>query len=170
MSTSSLWVYIWRFQPFHNGHEKIVSQMLKDNIQNMIIIGSTENQDERNIFSAAWRRESIKKAFPDIDIELLRDTPDDTKWILSLKKLLEKSNSKTYKFYCGDKKNDYAIQVIEQHKGLFENVHIEIVEISRKILPISATQIREELEKWWIDNIEELVPEEVYSHIKKREA
>gem|GEM_PF-5051665 len=121
--------------------------MLKDNIQNMIIIGSTENQDERNIFSAAWRRESIKKAFPDIDIELLRDTPDDTKWILSLKKLLEKSNSKTYKFYCGDKKNDYAIQVIEQHKGLFENVHIEIVEISRKILPISATQIREELEK-----------------------
>jgi len=143
--------------------------MIQDNDQNIIIIGSAETIDEKNIYSASWRKQVIQDVFPEINISLIKDTPDDKEWVLSLKKLLKKLNVKIYKFYCGDKEHDYAIQVIKNNIELFKNIHIEIIEISRKKLPISATQIRESLKKWWINKIEKLVPKEVYRHIKNRE-
>lgn len=93
--------------------------MLKDNRKNIIILGTLETDTSRNIYTAVWRKDAIQLVFPNIEIQELADNPDDEKWVSILVKLLEKYPEKIYIFYCGDRKNDYAIQIIEKYKDLF---------------------------------------------------
>lgn len=163
----SLWIYIWRFQPFHNGHKKVVETMLWENQKNMIILGTLDTDTEKNIYSPEWRKEVIQEIFPQVDIQTLADNPDDEKWIDSLKKILQTQDTDYYIFYCWDRKNDYAIQVIEKYRNLFTDKNLEFREISRKILPLSGTEIREKLKSTWEEAVENDVPKEVYKKIKK---
>jgi len=93
--------------------------MLADNENHLVILGTLDTDTERNIYSTNWRISAIQDIFPDIQIQTLADDPDDTAWCESLAKLLDTYSSHTYTFYCGDRKNDYAIQVIEKHKDVF---------------------------------------------------
>ena len=86
---------------------------------NVIIIGTLETDSDKNIYSPEWRKDVIEQTFPKLEVTFLTDSEDDKTWIFSLKKLLEAYDVETYNFYCGDKKNDYAIQVIEQYSKLF---------------------------------------------------
>lgn len=160
---NTLWIYIWRFQPFHNGHRFVVETMLQDNTENLIVIGTPEVDKDKNPFSLEWRKEAIKSIFPTISITSLDDSPSDRKWVENLSKILIQYPVKKYIFYCWDKENDFAIQVIQRYTSLFL-YPIEIKEISRKNIPISATLVREKIK--WNKSIKEIVPEEIYKKIK----
>lgn len=164
---TTLWIYIWRFQPFHNGHKRVVEQMLHDNNQeNIIILGSLEQDTERNIYSPQWRTKVIQQMFPNIDIQTLADVPSDTSWVLSLKQLLDRYQIDTYTFYCGDKEHDSAIQNIQKHQDIFEEKNIHIKEIPRNIVSISGTWVRKKMQSEGKESIEQDVPKEVYEKIQ----
>ena len=160
-----LWIYIWRFQPFHNGHESVVEKMLQENTNNIIILGTLDTDNERNIYPPTWRQEAIQDVFPTLDIICLADNPDDSLWITHLKKILEKYEAHRYIFYCGDEKNDYAIQIIEKYKDILEWKDIKIQEVSRSTINVSGTQIRNMMKKSDKENIKKLVPKAVYSRL-----
>jgi len=165
---AALWIYIGRFQPFHNGHKSIVDAMIQENNDNLIFIGITLSDDWKNPYSFEERRDFLKSEFwEEIIIEALLDNPSDQEWIRSILFSPEVKDKKNLKIYCWDKEHDSAIKVIQEYIHLFEDKKIEIIEIDRRLLPISGTQIRHEIQEEWIKSIENLVPSEVYKALKK---
>ena len=66
MSTA---LFIGRFQPFHEGHLDAVKQILAENEQVIIGIGSSqESGTSRNPFDAQQRTEMITKALQNANI------------------------------------------------------------------------------------------------------
>ncbi len=164
---SKLWVYIWRFQPFHNGHASVVEQMIQDNKKNILIIGTLETDEKNNPYSADWREEVIKQIFwENIIIHLVADDPDNLKWSQSIRDLLAQYSWDEYVFYGGDINNDYAIKVIWENTDVFAWKKIHFKEISRNIIPLRATQVREKIKKWESGWVKQSTPKEVYRKIK----
>jgi cytidyltransferase-like protein len=76
-------VIIGRFQvPYlHLGHIYLISTALRDYDEVVILLGTTEEKDERNPYSALERSEMIWKIFPQVKIRMIRDYPgDDEMW------------------------------------------------------------------------------------------
>jgi len=166
----SLWVYIWRFQPFHNGHKSIIDTMIKDNDKNLILIWvSREWNGEENPFPYEKRLWFILNTYhsPTPYIYPLIDHPSDEAWVRQILWIWHVQNADHIKFYCGDKNQDSAIKAIEEHKKLFIWKDIEMVEIPRNKLPISWTQIRHEIKQEGVESIKNLVPGWVYKQLKK---
>ncbi len=69
-------LYIGRFQPFHNGHLDAINQILKDDVQKLIIgIGSSQEElTQKNPFSYYERKEMLEKVlknnFPTLKYEV----------------------------------------------------------------------------------------------------
>lgn len=81
-------VFIGRFQPFHNGHLSIVSRVLKDFDQLIILIGSANRRvSTKNPFEAGVRKMLIKQTLADcglVDKVIIDEVNDylysETKW------------------------------------------------------------------------------------------
>lgn len=82
-------LFIGRFQPFHNGHLKLINEILKSNDKVVIGIGSCREKNTReNPFSAAERIKMIKLALKEAGLPAekfsfikINDTFDDVKWV-----------------------------------------------------------------------------------------
>lgn len=61
-------IFIGRFQPFHNVHEKIVRQILQDKLIPIIVIGSANasNHNPRNPLSYHDRKRLVQLAVPEL--------------------------------------------------------------------------------------------------------
>lgn len=175
-----LWIFIWRMQPLHMWHQKIIEKSLEENNLTFIILGSSEVLDDRNIFTNEQRLKLLKLFLNKKTrnkILFLEDTKSDKQWVENLNSLIEKTwdeylkhtlsrlmwwkniNSEDIEFqkqdfssqvekvtfYWGDLENDYAIQIIKEYENLLNFKDIKYLEISREEIPISSTQIREEL-------------------------
>lgn len=146
----------------------IVETMLRENKENIIIIGSINKDDERNVYSFEKRKKFIGDTFKDIwniTIYGIKDLPSDKKWIEQIVHIPEIQNAKWIKIYCGDRKNDYAIQIIESEKKLFWEKQIKIIEIQRDILPVSGTQVRKNLSEGKLSQVEKDVPKNVFQNL-----
>ena len=167
----TLWLYIWRFQPFHNGHKSIVDTMLEDNERNLILIGiNWENTSKENPFTYSKRLGFISETYKDtvwLDISPLIDNASDKRWVQQILGMWLIQKSGHIKLYCWDKSKDSAVQVIKQFLPLFAWKKLEIIEIDRNIIPISGTQVRHEIELEWVESVEKLVPDEVHKSLKK---
>ena len=144
---TSLWLIIWRFQPLHRGHIQLISRSLEENPATLVLIGSVNKEDEINPYSFEERKDFILWEFLEskISIAPLPDFPDDQDWIEHiLLHIPERVTS--INLYCGDKENDYAVHVLEKFAKTIP-FHLYIQEINRKILPISGTQIRDNIRK-----------------------
>lgn len=167
-----IWLYIWRFQPFHNGHKSIVEQMLKDNTHNIILLGIPMTTTETDPYSFEKRKEFILQSLiqekhNEIELYPLYDTLSDAEWIESILAIPKIWGADTINIYCWDKQNDSAMKVIDEFSSRFKGKDINIIEISRDILPISGTIIREKLTTHWFESISQDVPLAVYKQIKK---
>ena len=141
----TLWLIIWRFQPVHKGHIQLIESSLRENPETLILVGSSNTTDSRNPYSFERRKDFILWEFPEsqITIQALPDFPEDSDWIEHILTHIPE-NTETCNLYCGDKNQDYAVQVL----GNFQDIlpfQLNIREIDRNILPISGTQIRENL-------------------------
>lgn len=167
----TLWLYIWRFQPFHNGHKSVIDRMIEENENNLILIGVNHiYKTKENPYSYAERLQFIWDTYKntwDISICPLIDNDSDKSWVEQILWIWYIQKSDYIKLYCWSEKDDSAIKVIKQYEKLFLGKKLEIIEVDRNILPISATQVRHEMKVEWVDSIHSLVPSEVLTALKK---
>ncbi len=151
-------LYIGRFQPFHNGHLKVIQEILKSHKKVIIAIGSSQEKNTKeNPFSAAERLQMIKLALKEASVDLknftfikIPDAFDDVKWIENISKLTGEfdvayTNNEWVK-YCFQFKN------IKTHGTIY-------------FAPYKGELIRKRISKGkpW----EDLVPKAVYDYIIK---
>jgi len=80
-------LYVGRFQPFHNGHLKIIQNESKKYEEIIIAIGSSQyDHTEMNPFTSDERKQMIEKSLKEINInnyriELLQDIHNLSKWV-----------------------------------------------------------------------------------------
>ena len=141
---SEIWLIIWRFQPLHVGHLLLIETSLKETPATLVLIGSINKCDKGNPYSYELRREMILWEINDSKLSLwwLSDTPNDKEWVKQLISYIPKQVS-VCKLYCGDKKLDSAVQSLLALKDTLD-FQIEIIEIPRSIVSVSATDVR----KW----------------------
>ncbi len=136
-------VYLGRFAPFHNGHKLLLSELvLRYGQQNvLVLVGSTNTINERTPYTFEDRREIIKISFPDLEVLPLPDGKpnlvyfDGTtneKWLNSLEEIA-KARDEKFVFYGGSPED---LQILAKR---FETNVI----VSREILKVSATEVRE---------------------------
>jgi nicotinamide-nucleotide adenylyltransferase len=78
-------LFIGRFQPFHNGHLRVIKDIMKENGRIAIAIAGPEKSDEKNPFSFDERKKMIrialkKEGISGYGILGIRDVDDDKKW------------------------------------------------------------------------------------------
>jgi|ERR1700742_5173485 len=81
-------VLIGRFQPMHLGHQAIINEMIADDVEPIIVLGSAGKNDERNPFSFLERFEIIQSVYGNIPILSLEDYATDAEWMFNLRRLL----------------------------------------------------------------------------------
>ena len=144
---NSLWLIIWRFQPLHLGHQLLIETSLTENSQTIILIGSSNKQDQNNPYTYTWRKDVIEKIYhQDFDIYDLPDFPNDTDWVNKVQSYIPKEIKKVT-LYCGDIKNDSAVNSLIKSQETLP-FDLDIKEIPRSIIPVSATQVREWIAEW----------------------
>lgn len=146
---------IGKFAPLHKGHQKLIEKGIAENDEFYILINNT---DVTNI-SLETRAKWIQNLYPNVHIILGKEPP--TRYGMDkesikiqtdyLKKMFKGIN--VTRFYSGEEYGKYVGQAL--------NVESIIV---KKETPISATQIREDIEKnkKYLDN-------NIYNQIKSLE-
>lgn len=100
-------IYIGRFQPLHNLHEKIINSLIDDYGDNSaIIIGSAQILNDRNIFTYDERKHMFNLVYPDYNnIYPLNDYFDDNVWRNNIKKIIYNNfkivDESKVEIYCG---------------------------------------------------------------------
>lgn len=140
---------VGRFQPFHNGHLAAVKQILAENKNVLIIIGSAEKtKSSENPYSFYERKNFIKTVLKAENVSEdaylivgLDDIGDDSRWV----DYLIESVPKFKKMYTGS----------QSTRILFElNGKLPVADIVM-LNGVSGTLVREKLKKF--DSIEEFV-------------
>ncbi len=84
-------LFIGRFQPFHNGHLKVIKDILGENETITIVVCGPEKPNEKNPFSFGEREEMLKKVFDNggvrYEIRKIPDVNDDDEWSEKIRKL-----------------------------------------------------------------------------------
>ena len=86
-----LWIFIWRMQPLHIWHQRIIEKSLEENNLTFIILGSSKTLDEKNIFTDKQRLKFLKLFFNKktrYKILFLEDTNSDKEWVENLNNLI----------------------------------------------------------------------------------
>lgn len=144
-------VVIGRFQPFHNGHECVLEQALELCEQVVVVIGSAqESRIPHNPLTAAEREAMIRDSFYD-ELEV---NPNRILF-LPLADRAEFGNNASW--------GEYVMKAIQQQfhitpsvifegyeaerRDWYGSLSVTVIQISRNVLPISATEIREAILK-----------------------
>lgn len=153
---------IGKFAPFHKGHEYLIETALKRVDKLYILIYETDVIDT----DIKIRRKWIEEIFKNLNIEVLeaKNPPmkygmdeetikEQTNYILNI---LEKNNIlRITHFFSSEEYGKYVAETLNA-----ENI---IVDKQRVKLPINATNIRENIEKY-----KKYLSEIVYKDLKKR--
>lgn len=164
---TSTWLYIGRFQPFHNGHKGIVDTMIKENDISIILIGMSEDEIQ-NPFDYNTRLHFFTHTYSNCDAVFfypLLDEDSDITWIEHILSFPEIRTAQTINIYGWDISNDSAIKTIRQYDYMFWDKEIHFLEISRKNIPISGTDIRKKISSQGLVSVKDDIPEEVYEYL-----
>ena len=160
-------LYIGRFQPFHNGHRKIVDTMLREN-EHIVILIWLSHWISNNPYSYSDRLHFFTHTYPNedsLEIYPLQDEDTDRDWIQSILAFPKIVNANEIYLYCWDKAHDSAVRVIEKFQSYFL-AQIHIREVSRNLLPLTATDIRKNITQWFLEDEKNNIPPDVYEYIK----
>ena len=173
-------VFLARLQPIHNGHLALIEQMVNENDECLILIGSTDKMNERNPIPGTYRKELLIKAIQEKDT--IKNFYDNGKIkIILLPDLTsEGDNSHDWGFYLYSN----IVKHIGQHwftmyysdgweiitkwfPGfiLQNNVDLRLIARNNCESGISATKIRELIKSKKVDELQEFVPKSVIENI-----
>ena len=156
MKKDKVGVIIGRFQPFHLGHAWLIKKSLEKFSKLIILIGSSNIEDENNLWdlekrvemlNAFIKHEGLEKKI--IKIDDVIDIPDDDMWLLIA---LEKIGNNKF-VVIGD--NEWVNKIFEKagykvwRSGYFDRARLQGVKI-RKLMKIK---------KKWQDTVPEYLIE-----------
>lgn len=139
---------IGKFAPFHKGHEYLIETALKEMNKLIVVVYDTDVIDINTEKRAEW----IKEKYPNVEIKFAHNPPSqyglDKESVNIQMKYLTKimENEKPTHFYSSEK---YGKSVAE-----YMNIIDRRVDNERQMFPISASQIRNNIEekKNWVEN------------------
>lgn len=143
---------IGKFAPFHRGHEFLINQALKDMDDFFVVVYDTPNLN----LKMEDKINAIKRRFPDIKILKAYDSPkkygldkDSVKIQMDyLLKVLDDNKNKEGFSNIGKINYFYSSELYGKKVADFMNIKNVDVDIERKIIPISATKIRNNYEEY----------------------
>lgn len=161
-----LWVMIWRLNPPHIGHIRVIKKAIRENAKLLLFLWSANKLDEKNPFSANERLFFLNFYFKDeiksgkLTIGTLNDVWDYQKWVTNL--WIEISSifpdfKWKINIYWWNMKADMAINAISQYQDNLWLENINYREIEREDffinhnwekIEISATSVRNALNTW----------------------
>ena len=141
MKTYRLGMFIGRFQPFHRGHKAIIDCMLAQCEQVLIVVGSSQEKGTaKNPFPAWERMDMIYETYRRRGIHIN---------VLAMPDRLTVGNDSGWGDYVMEYVKNYGYEPDAIFQGTeverdtwFTNWEVDIINISRLSLPISATLIR----------------------------
>ncbi len=151
-------LYLGRFQPFHNGHLKVIKNSLKEVDELIIAIGiAPEMKTKENPFSAKEARKMLEAGLKEngllkkCKIYEIPDIPDDSKYVEHVKSFVGEFD---VVYACTNKLNERLFKEAS-HK----------VKTCKRYFDIEATKVREKIKnnKEW----ESLVPKAIAKIIKE---
>ena len=176
----SIWILIWRLNPPHIWHMRILDESLKDNSKTLLFLWSSNIDDDNNPYSYVKRKEFINILYwdnKDLVIDNIDDFPSDKDWVLNLKlkinKYLLDKNTKII-IYGWDFQNDYALIILKKYIDFIWFKNISFKEISRKEITIihdnkeieiSSTKVRETIKNKNIPLLEKLIDKKLINKI-----
>lgn len=132
---------IGKFAPFHKGHEFLIETALKEMDKVIVVVYDTDVIDIPTVKRAEW----IKKMYPNVEIKYAFNPPsqyglDKESVDIQMKYLTNiMKDEKPTHFYSSEK---YGASVAE-----YMNIVDRRVDSQRKNVPISASTVRQDLEK-----------------------
>lgn len=153
-----------RFQPLHNGHCSVINKALEECENVSVFIGSAqENGTAKNPFSYEIRRIFLKKVYgnrisifpmPDMSSSEAPIESWEGKWgRFFLNKVYESIGCLPNVIFTG------AENIRDRWFYPEDIKNIEIIEVPRDIIPISATEIRHKIKNH--EDISQYVPKEI---------
>lgn len=145
---------IGKFAPLHKGHQFLIETAIKEMDKFYIVVYETDLIDIDIKKRANW----IKKLYPQVEILIAKNPPEqyglDKESVEIQMKYLTKilGNIKTTHFYSSEPYGKYVAEYL--------NIIDRRVDNDKKIIPISSTIIRDNLEK-----NKELLSEIVYKDL-----
>lgn len=144
MSKHKCGLYIGRFQPLHIGHTHIINKMLDECEIVIVGVGSAqESGTERNPFDFATRSRWIVETFGSRKNHILHVIPipdrehpsNDSSWgDYVFAKVKEWCDLTPDVIYEGEE---------SERTHWYDNLNVETIKVSRGILPISGTMLRD---------------------------
>lgn len=147
MKKFKLGFIVGRFQMLHKGHEQLINEGLERCERFVVLLGnSEESRTEKNPFNFEERKEMIERIYGD-QIEVypiinigIGYKPEWGNYVMN-----------TIKFYCGSYP-DFVIRGSDDGRSQWidKTKYTQLTEfiVSRDLIHISATYIREELKKY----------------------
>lgn len=153
-------LYIGRFQPIHIGHEAIIRQMLDECVTVVVAIGSAqEHNTPHNPFNFWERKDLITNIF-------YREVIAGRLIIIPIKDRENPSNDASWGDYVFDKvkwfTNEKPNVVYEgeeaERNNWYDNLDVEVIRVSRVNIPVSATELRENIKNREYTEVLEMLP------------
>ena len=122
-------IFIGRCQPFTNGHQSVINEIIKDNLEPLVLLGSSNIPlSDKNPLYAYERESLIRLVYPNIQIRFISDYDNWEEWYLHIKDTIDKFNAEEVTIYShckdidkidfrvGDKiyQNEHYIKMFEE--------------------------------------------------------
>ena len=153
-------LYIGRFQPIHIGHESIIRRMLLECERVIIAIGSAqESGTMKNPFTLEQRADLITNVF-------YRERIEGRLKIMPLEDRENPSNDATWGDYVFQKIYNrfyifpdviYEGEEVERNNW-YDNRNVTIIRVPRTNIPVSATELRENIKNREYTEALEMLP------------
>lgn len=149
-------LYIGKFQPFHNGHKKVVEKLIKKHDEVIVVIGGAEKTyDTTYVFTAGERIQMVEKSVDTSSVYIIPvpDINNNAVWTKHI-------DQYTPEYNCVYSNNPLVRRLYKETDYVLNNIDM----INRDEL--SSTNIRNKMikgdESW-----KKLVPDEVFELVKR---
>ena len=156
-----------RFQPFHNGHVRIIEEIYMNVSDDLIInVVNSEKRTERNPFSFEIIEKMIKAVFP---VDSIKVTRSSDCYIPDIYKSLKEEYDAVPFTICGeDRQATYINQILRANKyESKEFINTKLFSFQRSEKSFSGTQVRQALKNNDRKTFDELMPYELWSFYKE---
>ena len=172
---------VMRCQPFHNGHKRIIDQMLTECERVTLVLGSIDKRDKRNPFPFHDRKKMVKNTYTISDERMdawtqqivvlgVPDISDDLGWATYVLRSVEDH----WVDNCGGEEKDYLKPDAYYTGSEFDarwyrdsGMKINIIERIDKAYQITSATIIRDLCEYGDDRWKQFVPESAHTLVEK---
>lgn len=146
---------IGKFAPLHKGHQYLIETALKEMDEMYVIVYETDLID----IPVEKRAEWIKNIYPEVNVLIAKNPPRQ----YGLDEQSVKIQTDYLKSVMGDIKGTHFFSSEEYGKFVARDLNVEnrVVDFKRELVPISATKVRSD-----IDKFSQFVSGVVYNDVK----